>query len=129
MADLRTLIIGGPKVGKTTMARRLAASRWQLHLCTDPQRMCPPGVIGTPDELDWEGTSSWVAEHWIGRGHTIVEGVAVVRALRKWREAHPDAGLPYDELIHLKQPHAELTKAQLTMAKGHDTILKTLDWI
>ena len=127
---MRVLIIGGPKTGKTTVAKEMAESSGLEHLCTDPQRMCPPGVKGVPDKLDWSGASAYVAAEWLGKKDTIIEGVALPRALRKWRVENPDQPPPCDHVFILNEPHLDLSTGQAAMGKGVDTVLKELyDWL
>jgi predicted kinase len=127
------LIIGWPGTGKTTLAKDLAETHQLEHLCTDPQRLCPPGVKGTPDGLNWSGCSQFVADNWLGNHSSVIEGVAVLRALRKWREKwakNPNVPFPADKIILLKNPLKPLSKGQITMGKGHDTVLtELLPWI
>lgn len=101
----RTCITGGPKTGKTTLAKRMGR-----HFSTD-------------DLMDkgWSEASE-AASHWFdGKGPLVVEGVAVPRALRKWLARNPE-GKPVDRVIYLKKPHRTLTKGQNTMLKGVATV-------
>ena len=102
-------IAGGPNTGKTTLAGRLGGD--VLH--TD-------SVL----ELGWSECSEHVATEWLTReGELVVEGVALVRALRKWLEANP-AGRPIDRLLVLTEEYGEtLSKGQAAMTKGHNTVL------
>jgi broad-specificity NMP kinase len=103
----RICIIGGPRTGKTTLA-----STMENVLHTDD-------LI---DKFDWSGVSEFVATDWLARsGPWVIEGVAVVRALRKWLAAHAH-GQPCDRIIVLTQPHVELSKRQASMAKGHEKV-------
>lgn len=103
----RIAIVGGPRAGKTTLAR--LADRHVIH--TDDYRTrtweaVPHAVIA--DVLD-------LAQY----GHRwIVEGVQVARALRK--------GLEVQVVIVLNEPLNELTPRQEGMRKGVMTVLA--DW-
>jgi hypothetical protein len=126
---MRTLITGAPKVGKTTMALEIA--RMRRHLCTDPQDLCPAGVAGTPLDLGWSECSLWIAQHWLELpGPWVIEGVAVPRALRKWRALHPDAPPPADELIVLTEQRQALEPGQKRMGTALHSVLDELhEWL
>ena len=51
----------------------------------------------------------------------IIEGVAVVRGLRKWVAGH-DTGAPADVLFIGQTPRVERTSRQSAMGLGFDTI-------
>lgn len=110
---MRTVICGGPRTGKTTLAASL------------------PGPIKHTDDLildhDWsaasEAASSWFDEP----GPWLVEGVTAVRALRKWLAAHPGHDKPCDLVIWLYRQHELLTKGQATMAKGCLTVWREIE--
>lgn len=126
---MRILILGWPGVGKSTLAKQLAKDKVVRHLCTDPQRLCDSGVEGVSDALDWSAASQWVCDNWIGKENTVIEGVGVVRALRKWREKNPGKPIPADQIIHLKEPHKPLDSRQVGMGKGHDKVFSEIaDW-
>lgn len=97
---MRVIIVGGPKRGKSSLAKHLAAECKLVHLCTDPQRMCV-GFKGTPDTLPYGDVSAWVADNWIGTPGTVIEGVRCASALaRKLALGGP---LPVDKVIYLVQ--------------------------
>lgn len=125
----RILITGAPRTGKTTLAKKMAAEIETGHRCTDPNRLCPQGVLGTPDGLEWSECSEWVARHWIGSA-AIIEGVAVPRALRKWRAMHPDSPAPADRLIVMSDRYEALNNRQEAMSRAiHDVLDDLGDWI
>jgi hypothetical protein len=107
----RLVICGVPRSGKTTLAAR-------MH----PQAA---GRIRHTDDLisfGWSRASEIVAAQWFTlSGPWVVEGVAAVRALRKWLRAHPE-GAPCDRVIWCNAPHVALTPGQETMAKGARTV-------
>lgn len=109
----------------------MASAEGCLHLCTDPQRLCPPGVTGTPDELGWSGCSEWVALNWLDmQGPWVIEGVAVPRALRKWHAMHPEWKPPADRLIVLTERFEQLTPRQDIMASGlHEVLADLNEWL
>lgn len=122
----RICITGGPKTGKTTLAEQLACDRdvqwWKQH----PSTLLPPELVRHTDDLihlGWSEASQHVADEWLTQtGPWIIEGVAVVRALRKWREVHPGEAPPVDRVIRLITPHVTLVKGQAAMAKGEETV-------
>jgi adenylate kinase family enzyme len=110
----RIAIIGSPRGGKTTLALELAADLGVQVRHSDD-------LIG---EFDWSAASEHIASTWLAEpGPWIIEGVAVVRALRKWLESHP-AGLPCDKIIVLDAPRVPLTIRQAGMGKSCATILE-----
>jgi len=106
----RIAIVGGPRVGKTTTARALAA-RHGLPL-QHADDLIP---------LGWSEASTRLAGN-IGAAQSgIFEGVAVVRALRKLLEA--SAARPVEALVILRKPHEQLSAGQEAMRSGHDSVL------
>jgi adenylate kinase family enzyme len=110
----RVLIIGWPKTGKTTLAKEMGGGR-----STDE-------VI----DMGWSEASEEVS-NWIDNpGDWVIEGVALPRALRKWRDRNPDKKLPVDKVIVLRSPHEPLTPQQITMGKGMDTVMsQVMPWL
>jgi hypothetical protein len=106
----RVVVGGGPRVGKSTLARKLANDGRPVR-CTDE------GI-----DLGWSKASEHVATWLDATGPWIVEGVAVARALRKWLASHPD-GRPCDLLLGSSVPRADRTPGQVTMGKGCETVL------
>ena len=108
MSSERIAIVGGPRTGKTTYAATLAAEDQIRHT----------------DDLISEGWSaaSESASHWFDDPEAIViEGVAVIRALRKWLTRNPE-GKPCEQLIILSRAFEALSKGQLAMTKGCQTV-------
>lgn len=109
----RTVIAGGPRTGKTTLANTFDG-------------ICP--VRHTDDLIgshDWSEASAEVATWFDEPGPWVVEGVATIRALRKWIAAHPTGG-PCDVVILLESPHVTLTRAQQAMATGCWTVWREI---
>lgn len=105
----RVVIAGGPRTGKSTLAAELAR----------PNTMHTDDLI---DVYDWSGVSAHVADEWMTQpGPWIIEGVAAIRALRKWMESNP-VGTPCDVLIWLTVPHETLSPGQDRMRKGCHTV-------
>lgn len=107
---MRIAIAGGPRCGKTTLAASFGEAR---H--TDD-------LIGSKD---WSAASAEVATWFDADDPWIIEGVAVPRALRKWLIAHPD-GKPCDVVHWLITPHVPLTKGQLGMLRGCETVWREI---
>jgi hypothetical protein len=100
---MRTMIIGVPRAGKTTLASTYTCS--VLH--TD-------ALI----DMDWSEASEHIARHWMrAPGPLCIEGVAGVRALRKFMRLFPGIK-PCDVVIWCGTPKVELTPGQARMAKG-----------
>ncbi len=106
----RTLIIGGPRTGKTTLANAMGLELGVEVLHTDD-------LIG----LGWSESSEHIAVDWLARpGPWLIEGVAAVRGLRKWLAAN--GGRPCDLIINLTDARVPLTEGQRRMAAGCQTI-------
>jgi hypothetical protein len=104
----RIVIIGPPKAGKTTLGRSMADE-------TGVQLRHTDDLIS---ELDWSGCSERIATDWFAEpGPWIIEGVAAVRALRKWLAANGQ-GTPCDEIIALSKSWVPLTNRQAGMASA-----------
>lgn len=106
----RILIAGLPKTGKTTLALRLGNS------LSIPVRHA--------DELNkthaWSAQSLEVAA-WMGvRSPWIIEGVTVVRAIRKWMNSSRDK--PADVIYWGSEPYLPLDDNQRRLGAGCATI-------
>lgn len=125
----RIVIVGGPKRGKSTMARAFRDEHIPTF-CTDPRSLeqePEDGITYLPEGLDWSGGSQFVADHWLGQpGPWCIEGIASVRALRKFIAGaeDPAAALQGIEIILLPvaHPDAEITPKQESTAKAVMTI-------
>lgn len=107
----RDVIIGPPRSGKTTLALEFARPGVRV--------MHTDSLIGSHA---WSELSLLVARDWLTQpGPWIIEGVAAVRALRKWLHMH-SRGKPCDRVIELMRPREKLTARQRSMAKGCATI-------
>ena len=103
----RILIVGGCKTGKTTLSATIS----------ETLRIEAKHGDDLIDTHDWSGASQKIAEFFDVPGPWIVEGVSVVRALRKWLSSHTD-GKPCDSVVLLEKTFGEITQGQLTMNKG-----------
>lgn len=112
----RIVILGGPKTGKTTLAGEL----WRKAVTAWVAERGPivdlegPALMHTDDvmHLGWSEASETASKWFDTSAPWIIEGVAAVRALRKWRDAHPGERPPVDRVIALWEPHVELTPRQ-----------------
>jgi hypothetical protein len=98
----RVAIIGGPKAGKTTLAN-FVTDRTVLH--SDDGK-----------HLGWEAQPEFIKQKLANQDSFVAEGVHVSRALRK--------GLKVDAIIHLENPHQELSSGQAAMHKGQQKIIR-----
>ena len=111
----RIVIVGVPRSGKTTFSRELAGRLGHSTRHTDD-------LIG---KLDWSGASMHASTWFDSPGPWIIEGVAAVRALRKWLAANEN-GAPCDRIYWLGSPRLELSPGQATMAKGCSTVWREI---
>lgn len=101
------LIIGPPRVGKTTLARELGAKSNRLVRHSDD-------LIGS---RAWSDASKTIAE-WIGEDTpSVIEGAAVVRGLRKWLAANPE-GKPAEAIYLSTSAKVAQTPKQAAMGRG-----------
>lgn len=121
----RIVIVGGPRRGKSTIARQLRDSNIPTY-CTDPQSLVKDveeNVTYLPEGLSWSDSSQWVADNWLTKpGPWCVEGIAAVRALRKLvsKPDYFDVNVTGIEVIVLESAHpdAEVSSKQESTAKA-----------
>lgn len=99
----RTLIIGVPRAGKTTMSLELKDQHSILH------------IDSLVKNTDWTIVSDIVADRLTWGGDWIIEGCSGVRGLRKW--LNRNQGLPPFKIVWLDKPHVEQTKGQIQFGK------------
>jgi adenylate kinase family enzyme len=111
---MRIAIIGSPRAGKTTLALEMQ------------QTMGGP-ILHADDliALGWSEASAEVARVLAGATDLIVEGVAVVRALRKAMRASKAA--PVERCIVLERPRVWLSRGQRAMQRGCAIILDQIE--
>lgn len=130
---LRTIIVGGPRCGKSTLARTYRAQGIPTF-CGDPRSLVKEpedGVTYLPEGLDWSDGSEFVAEVWFKMpGPWVMEGQIMARGLRKWLRFH-DADRfwqsgkpPADRIIVLQhaRPECTLLPGQESMGKAVQTV-------
>jgi len=127
----RILVAGGPRVGKTTLAKRLALEeaareargRGEIAVGRDAEKIAA-ALLHHSDDLiegrEWSEQSDAVVELMNADGPWIIEGVTVVRALRKWLLANP--GKPADVVYWSLASKVPLKHGQVQMASGCATI-------
>jgi hypothetical protein len=121
---MKLAIIGGPFSGKSTLAQSYGVKVF----CTDPVSLVREkidGVTYLPEGLEWEAQSHYICEHWLSMpGDWVIEGVGVVRALRKWINYY-DSVPPCYQLIYIKGHHPKatgLTSGHVAMSKSIESI-------
>ena len=110
---MRIVIAGGPKCGKSTASEALG------------ERLGVMRVRHTDDLIrshKWSEASAEAATWLDMPGPWIVEGVAAVRALRKWMATASPVAKPCDVVLWLDAPHEELVLGQLSMLSGCETV-------
>jgi hypothetical protein len=111
-AHPRAVLVGGPRSGKTSVAVR-ASERYAR------EAMHPDNLI---DRLEWSALSSEVAT-WLDKpGEWVMEGVATVRAVRKWLAANPGDTPPPFTLVWMGEALQRRSVGQSSMSKGIATI-------
>jgi predicted ATPase len=107
----RTVIIGGPSTGKTTLGREM-----------DPECYSTDEAMGRP----WSAQSDALAERMLQGGWTTIEGTAAARGLRKALRADPQAK-PCDRVIYLSKSRQPLGTGQRRMASAIRTIFREIE--
>lgn len=129
MTTERIVIVGGCRLGKSTLARSLGLP---IH-CADPASKVKdwePGVAYLPEGLPMsgdDGAAQWVADNWFcAPGPWVVEGWLTARALRRWLIKGADTDYlphPCDRIIVLtNEPWVELKPGQAALNKAVQTV-------
>lgn len=107
----RILICGGPRTGKSTLAVRLG-ERHGLEVRHGDS------IIS---DFDWSGASQEVST-WIDDSKEwVIEGVVLVRALRKWLAQNPGRSLDAT-VVYFERNIQVQTPKQEAMSKGIHTV-------
>lgn len=103
---MRIIVTGPPQAGKSTLALGLSKVLNIPLLRTDDLK-----------DLEWSAASEEVAK-WLDRdGPWIIEGVTIPRAIRKWRLAYGESGLPpFEKAIVFSRSRGTLEGGQKAMA-------------
>lgn len=124
--ESRIILVGGPRTGKSTIARTYR-ERGVPTFCGDPRskaKEIEDGVVYLPEGLAWTEGSQYVADNWFTKaGPWICEGQIMARALRKWIRSHPKT-MPADRIIVITNHHpdAALLPGQRAMHKSVMTV-------
>lgn len=124
----RIVIVGGPRCGKSTLARELAGPA--RIFCGDPlSKVKEPRLLVNylPEGLGFDSESSqWIVDHWLPMpGPWVLEGHVMARVLRKWLKTAPLGEIdlsrfPCDRVIVFleQRPELELLKGQVSLHKA-----------
>ena len=125
---MRIIIIGGPKVGKSTLARQLAQNMSCIVRCTDPVSLGGDADdrLDLPQKERWSAISEDVSYWFDVPGPWIIEGVTAVRALRKWHTRNPEDPPPCEKIIVLTVAKQPRSGRQSGLATGVHTVLTEL---
>lgn len=128
----KIVIVGGPRRGKSTLARNLRLANAIPTYCTDPLSLVKdpePDVTYLPEEYadKWSESSQYVADEWLAKldAPYCLEGVATARALRKYEQSVDGDPVKLSELQVVVLTEARvpgLLQGQESMAKGVDTV-------
>lgn len=121
---MKVAIIGSPFSGKSTLANSYGVSVF----CSDPAstvREVIEGVTYMPEGLDWEEQSHYICENWFPKSEWVIEGVGVVRALRKWINYY-DSVPPCYQAIYIRDFHPN---ALINVLPAHNSMAKSIETI
>jgi hypothetical protein len=111
---MRVAIVGVPRGGKTTLAKAMGGRVWHAD-----------DLRGLP----WSDQSEQVALWLDVPGPWVMEGMAVIRGLRKWRSRHPGQAPPVDKVIVLGTSKVAQSPGQQSMGLGAMGMIEELrDW-
>lgn len=130
----RIVIVGGPRCGKSRLARALRAKGFPTF-CGDPiDKVKEPeaGVTYLAEGMGMESESSrYIVDHWLPMpGPWVLEGHIMARVLRKWLEDYNKTrgvgdyvmgdAFPCDRIVVFEEQHpdSDFTMKQLSMHKG-----------
>jgi hypothetical protein len=108
----RVIVAGGPRRGKSELAKRLLHDGVRLH---DGEEL---------RGIDWSAGSELASRWFDERGPWVCENVAMARALRKWLARNP--GKPADIVVNLTLPASDAVPGQESMAAGCETVWRQI---
>lgn len=121
----RVIIVGGPRCGKSTMARQLRAEGIPTY-CGDPvSKVKEPeaDVTYLPEDIRWEDQSEWIVNNWFPMpAPWCCEGIVMARAIRKGHRLGRDNLLKDVELKYTNFPFVMCTPRQIALIKGVETV-------
>lgn len=133
MTTERVVIVGGPRCGKSWLARELATESGAPRFCGDPKSLVKEpfgGVTYLPEGLAMEDESTrYIAENWFSLpAPWICEGWIMARCLRKWMSLMQD--YPCDRVIVFleQRPEIELLPGQMAQHKGVLTVWNSISY-
>lgn len=132
MSNDRIVIVGGPRCGKSQLAKALRARGFPTF-CGDPHdkvKEPEPGVTYLREGMGMGSDSSrYIVDNWLPMpGPWVLEGHIMARVLRKWLDdvlsaepgTEPNHGWPFDRIVVFDEQHpeADITAKQVAMHKG-----------
>lgn len=125
---MRIVIVGGPRVGKTTYATKIA-KQLGCHLGSTGKRTeQEDGLISTDNYMkraDWKTLPDVVIKDLKDRESFVLEGTQAARVLRRWLKEDPSSA-KIDKVLVFNRPWVERNAGQNAMAKGVATILRDM---
>lgn len=135
MTTERVVIVGGPRCGKSWLAREFANAgpNGMRIFCGDPKskvKQPEAGVNYLPEGLGFGSESSqWIVDNWLTMpGPWVMEGHIMARVLRKWMRQQfeeachdrSDSPWPCDEIYVFTEQREdqELEPGQISLHKG-----------
>lgn len=120
-----TIIVGGPRTGKSSLARLI---RQRLHIptyCGDPEsavKETERGVWYLPEGLGFGSEATqYIIDFWLDDpADKVLEGHNMARVIRKWIEQNDAAKRPWDRVIVFSTQHepAVTMKGQRSLHTG-----------
>lgn len=107
---MRTVIVGGPRTGKTTLARKLVEAQGVVGISTDDYMSLP-----------WADVPDAVVTRLSRLNDFVLEGVQAARVLRRWYISDESAP-QIDRVICLWRTVAPVNRGQAAMGKGIQTV-------